>query len=97
MEIKRVVEIEKIIVTIQCDDGKTYEAMPDIQEFQQHLTDLTWEPVNILSLPRHRRTDEVIRKWAQNNNYDIASRGRIPEDIRQAYYTRTISEEENND
>lgn len=28
---------------------------------------------------------KVIREWAQANGYDVPARGRIPEDVREAY------------
>lgn len=31
-----------------------------------------------------------IRKWAISNGYNLATRGRVPDNIREAYYNREI-------
>ena len=30
-----------------------------------------------------------VRAWAQGNGYEVSDRGRIPQEIREAYYTAT--------
>lgn len=76
-------------------DGKAYDIDLSSKSYEKILKALApvvengrrakRGPTSTVAKPKSSEDTAAIRKWAEENGYEVAARGRVPAEIREAY------------